>query len=61
MCDFGKVKGELPSKKKFYSSLTNRKISGKEDSHVLKVWNKFKMKRMWDYHDLYLKKMTFYH
>ena len=30
-------KEELPSKVKFYSSLTGKKISGKEYDHVLKA------------------------
>ena len=35
--DFEKFKLELPSKEKFYSSLTGKKNSGKEYEHVLKV------------------------
>ena len=31
------------------------KESDKEYEHGLKVWNKFEMKTMKDYHDLYLK------
>ena len=31
------------------------KISDREHEHVLKVWNKFEMKTVKDYHDLYLK------
>ena len=54
MSDSAKFKEELPSKKKFYSSLTDRKISDKEYGHV-SVWKTFEMKRMKDYHDLYLK------
>ena len=46
---------ELPSKETFYSSITSRKINDKEYEHVLNVWNKFEMKTMKDYHDLYLK------
>ena len=49
MSDFEKFKEELPSKEKFYSSLTG------ENKHVLKVWNKFEMKTDERYHDLYLK------
>ena len=45
----------MPSKEKFYSSLTNRKINDKEYEHVLNVWNKFEMKAMKGYHNLYLK------
>ena len=55
MSDFEKLKEKLPSKKKFYSSLTGKKISNKECEHVLKVWNKFEMKMMKDYYDSYLK------
>ena len=55
MSDFEKFKEELRSKENLYSSSTSRKISEKEYEHVLKVWNKFEMKAMNDYHDLYLK------
>ena len=53
MNDFEKFKEELPSKEKFYSSLTDKKISDKEYDHVLKVRNKFEMKTTKDYRDLY--------
>ena len=53
MCDFEKLKQELPRKEKFYGSLTNKKISDKEYYHVLKVWNKFEMKTIKDYHEFY--------
>ena len=56
MSNFEKLKTELPSKEKFYSSLTNRKISDKEYEHALIVQNKFQMETMKDYHDLYLKR-----
>ena len=49
------LRKKLPSKEKFYSSLTDRKISDKEYEHVLNVWKKFEMKTMKDYYDLYLK------
>ena len=39
MRDFEKFKEELPSKEKFYSSLTNRKIDDKEYEHVLNFLN----------------------
>ena len=45
----------MPSKEKFNSSLTGKKISDKEYDHVLNVWNKFEMETMKDYHNLYLK------
>ena len=55
MSDSEKFIEELPSKEKFYSSLTDRKISGKEYEYVLNVWRKTEMKTMKDCHDLYLK------
>ena len=51
MSYFKKFK-ELAWKGNFYSYLTGKKIIGKEYDHVLKVWNKFEMKTMQDYHDL---------
>ena len=55
MSDFEKFKEELPSKEKFYISLTRKKISDKEYEYVLTVWNKFEMKTMKYYQNLYLK------
>ena len=55
MTHFEKLKEQLRSKEKFYISLTGKRINDKEHEHVLKVWNKFEMKKMKDYHDLYLK------
>ena len=55
MSDFEKFTEKLPSKEKFYSSLTDRKISDKEYEYVLYVSNKYEMKTMKDYHNLYLK------
>ena len=54
MSDFKKFKEELPSKEKFYSSLTVIKVTDKGYKHILYVWNKFEIKTMKDYHDLYL-------
>ena len=55
MSDFEKFKEDLPSKEKFYSSLSDRKISDKEYEHVLNVWKKIEMKTMKDYYNFYLK------
>ena len=55
MSDFEKFKEEIPSKEKSYSSLTGKEITDKKYEHVLNVWNKFEMKTMKDYQDLYLK------
>ena len=52
MSDFEKLKEELPSKEKLYSTLVDWKISDKEYEHVLHVWKKFEMKAMKDYHNL---------
>ena len=49
MNDFEKFKEQLPCKEKFYSSLTCKKISGKDYEHIVKVWNKSEMKTMKDY------------
>ena len=46
MSDFEKFKEEMPSKEKFDSSLTDRRISEKEYEHVLNVCKKFEMKTM---------------
>ena len=55
MSDFEKSKEKFSSKEKFYSALRGKKNSDKEYDHVLKVWNKFEMKMMKDYNDLYLR------
>ena len=52
MSNFTKFKEELTSKEKFYSSLTDRKISDKEHEHVLNVSKKFEMKTIKGYQDL---------
>ena len=44
MSDFKKFKEQLPSKEKFCSSLTGKKISNKDYELVLKIFNKFEMK-----------------
>ena len=51
MSDFEKFKEELPGKEKFYNSLIDRKITGKEYKHGLNVWNKSEMRTMKFYHD----------
>ena len=50
MSDFEKLKEELLSKGKFYSSLTDRKITEKESEYVLNVWKKSETKMMKNYH-----------
>ena len=46
---------ELPKRKEFYSLLTNANISEDAYRHAKDVWNKFNLKNMGEYHDLYLK------
>ena len=55
MSDFEKSKEEFSSRERFYSSLTGRKIVDKKHEHVLNFRNKFEVKTMKYYHDLYLK------
>ena len=55
MTDSKKFNEKLPSKEKFYSSLNDKKITDKEYEHVINVLEKFEMKTMEDYHNLYLK------
>ena len=55
MSDFKKFKERLPSKEKFYSSLTGEDNSDKEYEHALNIWNKFHKFESIDFHDLYLK------
>ena len=53
MRGFEKCKERLPSKEKFYSSVTAKKISNKDYEHAVKVQNKFQIKAMESYHDFY--------
>ena len=55
MSGFEKLKEVLPSKEKFYSSLSSRNIIGKEYEHVLNIRSKFEKQKIKDYHNLYLK------
>ena len=45
----------LPSQEKFYSALTLQGVTDEDYKHAQTVWEKFKMTKMKDYHDLYLK------
>ena len=52
--DFEKFKEKLPrKKKKTYSLLTDLETTDKEYEHVPNFWNKFEMKAIKYYHDLY--------
>ena len=45
---------QLPSKDDFFSKMNNTHITDDEYKHAQNVWNKFHLKTMGDYHDLYL-------
>ena len=45
----------LPSKKEFYSLLTDEDINDEDYKHAQNVWTTFKLESMGQYHDLYLK------
>ena len=44
----------LPSQEDFYSHLTDESITDEEYLRAQNVWEKFQMKTLWNYHDLYL-------
>ena len=46
---------ELPKKEDFYSILNNEHITNDQYNYAQDVWNKFNLKSMGEYHDLYLK------
>ena len=54
MDSFDKFKEQLPSKEEFYSILNDKHIKDEDYKHAQNVWNKFNLKNMGEYHDLYL-------
>ena len=52
---FKKFKEQLPIKENFYSSLIGKTISDKKYEHVLKLRDRFQIKTIKDYPNLYLK------
>ena len=46
---------KIPDRCKFFGSLKGKCISEKDYLHAIDIWILFKMKKMGDYHDLYLK------
>ena len=46
---------KLPEKEKFYSFLNNIDNNDKEYGDILNVWNKFEVKKIKGYHQLYIK------
>ena len=55
MSDFENFKEQLPSKEKFYISLTGKKIVTKSMNMFLRFGKKIEIKTMKIHHDLYLK------
>ena len=45
---------ELPPKHEFYLKLKDEEITDEDYEHAKKVWKKFKIKNIGEYHDLYL-------
>ena len=59
MNDWDRFNGEkLPNKSDFYSSLNMEDISEIAYRHALKVFNKFNIKNLGEYHDLYIQSDT---
>ena len=48
----------LPSKEEFYSDLNMSNISDKEYDHANKVWNTFNIKKLVEYHNIYVQSDT---
>ena len=46
---------QLPIKEDFYSKLNDCEITEKEYKHAQDIWEKFKIRNLGEYHDLYLK------
>lgn len=46
---------ELPSIDKFYSKLVEKELDKKYYEHAKEVWEKFNIKNIGEYHDLYMK------
>ena len=55
MDSFEKFNSPLPSKEEFYSVLNDEHISDDDYNHAKNVWEKFSLKNMGSYHNLYLK------
>ena len=49
----------LPDKESFYSELNKEGISDEDYAHAKKVWKAFKMKKLGEYHDLYVQAYKF--
>ena len=54
MDSFDKFNEQLPAKEDFFSILNNEHITDEDYNHVLEVWKTFNIRKMGDYHNLYL-------
>ena len=48
----------LPPKEAFYSNLNLEDINDKDYTHAKKVWGVFEIKKLGEYHDLYVQSDT---
>ena len=48
----------LPPKSAFYNDITKEELSDSDYAHAQKVWSKFNIKTLGEYHDLYVKSDT---
>ena len=46
----------LPEKKDFYSHWNMENISDADYAHWKRVWKEFEIKKLWEYHDLYVQR-----
>ena len=44
----------LPEKESFYNKLNKEPITDEDYAHAQKVWDTFKIKKLGEYHDLYV-------
>ena len=51
-------KDELPDKESFYSELNNEHITDDDYAHAQKVYDRFNIKNLGEYHDLYIQSDT---
>ena len=51
---------QLPNKSDFYSGLNMEEITGIDYRHAEKVFNKFNIKNLGIYHDLYVQSDTYF-
>ena len=61
MDDLGKFnKTKLPEKEEFYSNLSMEDITDADYMHAKRVCKNFEIKKLGEYHDLYLKSDTLF-